>query len=89
MYKECELCEEEFALDGPYCSDCYIDILDGWEPVQVRRSHLVRMEREINRAIVNSIRKDKFARALVTIGAVSGFISLTLTIIGMVVLFND
>lgn len=85
MYKECELCQEEFALDGPYCSDCYIDIAEGWEPVYYSRRLLRQYEREFDRRISAALRRERVRGALPYIAFALAVVSISLTVASVVI----
>lgn len=85
MSNLCEFCEEEVALDGPYCSDCYIDILEGWEPVHYSRRLLIQYEREFDRRVAAALRRERFHRALPITAFTLAVVSFALAITAMVV----
>ena len=85
MSKLCEFCEEEIALDGPYCSDCYIDVLEGWEPVRYSRRLHRQYEQEFDRRISAALRAERLQKALPVAAFTLAVISFALAITAVVI----
>lgn len=85
MSKLCEFCEEEVALDGPHCSDCYIEILEGWEPVHYSRRLLRQYEQEFDRRVAAALRAERFHKALPVVALTLAVISFALAVTAVVI----
>lgn len=85
MSKLCEFCEEEVALDGPYCSDCYIDVLEGWEPIRYSRRLHHQYEQEFDRRIAAALRAERIQKVLPVAALTLAVVSFALAITAVVI----
>lgn len=85
MSKLCEFCEEEVALDGPYCSDCYIDVLEGWEPIRYSRRLHRQYEQEFDRRISAALRAERIQKILPVAAFTLAVVSFALAVAAVVI----
>lgn len=85
MSKLCEFCEEEVALDGPYCTDCYIDVLEGWEPIRYSRRLLRQYEQEFDRRVSAALRAECLQKVLPVTAFALAVVSFALAITAVVI----
>ena len=85
MSKLCEFCEQEVALDGPYCSDCYIDVLEGWEPIRYSRRLLRQYEQEFDCRVAAALRVERLQKVLPVAAFTLAVISFALAITAVVI----